>query len=279
MNTLEKEVEVIEGDVLVSMTDVKGKITYVNDIFCQTAGYTREEILGKPHNIVRHPDMPKVIFKVLWDALLDGKSVSAFVKNKVNGGGFYWVRAFVAPVMVNGTMSHIISYRRRIEDSQKEVLSSLYGTLVDYERRHSVKESYQFFMDFLDERKLNYREFLNRISENKQVTNVDALNIDLTHAKVDHLILSINIQERVKRGEKNFEVTKPCCCKVGKWIESLSGTSMSHSREWRDFVSFHSVFHNSMQLYANGQTSILAQAKEDELKIYESLQKVIDITK
>ena len=277
--THENEIEVREGDILVSMTDVKGKIVYANDLFCKTAGFTREELLGKAHNIVRHPDMPKTIFKVLWDAVLDGKPVSAFVKNSVHGGGYYWVRAFVMPVLKNGKISHIISYRRRISNSQKKVLEELYRTLFEYEKTHNLEESYTFFMNFLDERKLTYQQFLNRLSQEKQVLNAQALQIDMSQIKTDHILFKMRIENRVKSGEKNFEVTKSCCCNVGKWIESMSNSALSRIPDWNRFVSHHSNYHNNLQKFANGDISIMSQVLSDELKIYESLQTVIDTTK
>jgi PAS fold. len=69
-------------EYIVSKTDKKGRITYVNDKFCQISKYSREELLNKPHNIIRHPDMPKEVFKELWDRLKAGKTWSGIIKNK-----------------------------------------------------------------------------------------------------------------------------------------------------------------------------------------------------
>ena len=82
---------------LVSETDEKGVITFANDDFCKIAGYSVEELIGKPHNIVRHPDMPKVAFKSLWDTVKSGQTWTGYVKNKTRDGGYYWVFATVYP--------------------------------------------------------------------------------------------------------------------------------------------------------------------------------------
>ena len=87
-----------EGEVIVTRTDLKGRITYANDAFLRSCGFTREELLGKAHNIVRHPDMPPGAFQDLWDTIKTGKPWSALVKNRRKDGGFYWVRANVSPI-------------------------------------------------------------------------------------------------------------------------------------------------------------------------------------
>lgn len=81
-----KERQFNEGEIVVSKTDLKGKILYGNRIFIELSGYTEKELLGKSHNIVRHPDMPKVIFKFLWDFVQSGKEIAAYVKNLSKDG-------------------------------------------------------------------------------------------------------------------------------------------------------------------------------------------------
>ncbi|MFA7069581.1 MAG: PAS domain-containing protein [Sulfurimonas sp.] len=85
-------------DFLVSQTDSKGKILFANDDFCKVAGYTLEELIGKPHNIVRHPDMPKAAFKDLWEHLQNNQVWTGYIKNRSKDGGFYWVYSIVYPL-------------------------------------------------------------------------------------------------------------------------------------------------------------------------------------
>ena len=96
---MEKEFMLDESAFLVSETDDKGIVLFANEDFCQAAGYGREELIGKNHNIVRHADMPKAAFKDLWDTVRAGKTWTGFVKNARNGGGYYWVYATVYPVV------------------------------------------------------------------------------------------------------------------------------------------------------------------------------------
>lgn len=81
------------SDYILSETDEKGIITYANDLFCEIAGYTSEELIGQPHNIVRHPDMPRIAFKGLWDDIQSKGFWTGIVKNLRKDGGFYWVHA------------------------------------------------------------------------------------------------------------------------------------------------------------------------------------------
>jgi len=91
--------EVIIGDneIIVSKTNLKGRITYVNDVFRRVSGFSEEELLSEPHSIVRHPDMPRCIFKLLWQRLGAGEEVFAYVKNRCKNGDYYWVFAHVTP--------------------------------------------------------------------------------------------------------------------------------------------------------------------------------------
>lgn len=101
---MEKEIVLDNTIMIVSETDEKGNILYANEDFCKICGYTKEELIGKPHNIVRHSDMPKVAFKGLWDDIKSGKEWRGIVKNKAKSGDYYWVRAYVYSVKdQNGT--------------------------------------------------------------------------------------------------------------------------------------------------------------------------------
>ncbi|MDP3267202.1 MAG: PAS domain-containing protein [Sulfuricurvum sp.] len=115
---------------LVSETDETGTIVFANDDFCKIAGYNIDELIGKPHNMVRHPDMPKAAFKDLWETVKRGETWTGFVKNNVKGGSeFYWVYATVYPVLRNGKRYYMSCRKKPVAD---EIASSiaLYKTLV-----------------------------------------------------------------------------------------------------------------------------------------------------
>ncbi len=86
-----------DDQIIVSKTDLKGRITYANEIFLQIADYTEDEVIGQPHSVIRHPDMPRAVFKLLWDRLQGGREIFAYVKNRAKNGDHYWVIAHVTP--------------------------------------------------------------------------------------------------------------------------------------------------------------------------------------
>lgn len=114
---------------ILSETDERGIIIYANDIFCELAGYTREELIGQPHNIVRHPDMPRIAFKGLWDDISSKGFWTGIVKNLRKDGAFYWVHATaLRKINEDGTFSYL-SIRRVPERSDIEACIKLYATL------------------------------------------------------------------------------------------------------------------------------------------------------
>ncbi|SMP87682.1 aerotaxis receptor [Epsilonproteobacteria bacterium SCGC AD-311-C15] len=117
-------------DFLVSQTDEKGIILFANDDFCKIAGYKLEELMGKPHNVVRHRDMPRAAFKDLWDTVKSGKVWSGYVKNKTKNGGYYWVYATVYPMYDEVTRQKTyMSCRRKPTKQEIADAETLYKTL------------------------------------------------------------------------------------------------------------------------------------------------------
>lgn len=123
--------EKVYGDdvSIISMTDTKGLITYVNADFMDVAGYSRDELMGKPHNIVRHPDMPAVAFKDLWDTVKTGKPWRGIVKNRCKNGDHYWVDAYVTPVHQKGQLVGYQSVRTKPSRQQISDAEALYKKL------------------------------------------------------------------------------------------------------------------------------------------------------
>lgn len=124
-----EQVNFAEHEELVSTTDLRGVITYANKVFCDVAGYTPEELIGKNHNIVRHPDMPKAAFKDLWDSLKQGKAWRGAVKNRCKDGRFYWVDAFVTPVYEGGKLVGYQSVRTRLAKDIQSKAEHAYAEL------------------------------------------------------------------------------------------------------------------------------------------------------
>ena len=123
------ETIVPKEELIVSRTDLKGIITYANETFALISGYSIDELVGKPHNIVRHPDMPKSIFKGLWKDLETKGSWNGVVKNKRKDEGFYWVYAEVSRVFKNGILVEYKSIRTPISFEDKVKYQLLYDEI------------------------------------------------------------------------------------------------------------------------------------------------------
>ena len=108
-----REVQISEHHRIVSKTDLKGQITYINKDFIDISGFTENELLGQPHNIVRHPDMPEEAFADFWRNLKDGRPWVGLVKNRCKNGDYYWVEAHASPVWENGQVTGYLSVRRK----------------------------------------------------------------------------------------------------------------------------------------------------------------------
>jgi len=113
------ETEVPENELIISRTDLSGNITYANDTFCEISGYDEDELIGKPHNIVRHPDMPSAAFLDLWSTIKDKKQWIGVVKNLRKDKGFYWIKAIVSGVYKNGELIEYKSLRTPISFEEK----------------------------------------------------------------------------------------------------------------------------------------------------------------
>jgi PAS domain S-box-containing protein len=154
-----------EDDFLVSRTDLKGRITYGNQIFIEYSGYSEEELLGQQHNIVRHPDMPRGVFKLLWDTLQDKKEIFAYVKNMSKDGSFYWVFANVTPSLdAQGQVEGYFSVRRKPKPQAIAVVDDLYRKMLEEERRAGPRDacavSVAMLTNLLAQKGVSYEQFI-----------------------------------------------------------------------------------------------------------------------
>lgn len=153
--------EMKTGDFIVSKTDLKGRLTYVNKIFIEMGEYSEEELLGKPHSIVRHPDMPKTVFKFLWDMVQAGDEIFAFVVNKTKNGNDYWVFANVTPSLdSNGRTVGYYSVRRMPNPQALAIIKPLYAQILSAERSGGVEAGVKLITDILNEKGVDYNEFI-----------------------------------------------------------------------------------------------------------------------
>jgi PAS domain S-box-containing protein len=149
-----------QNELLVTKTDLKGKITYANQAFINIVGLSESELLGQPHNIIRHPDMPKLVFKILWDALKREEEVHAYVKNLCADGSYYWVMANVTPSIFKGKVVGYHSARRCPKKQAISTVEPLYRELVAAERSGGVSASQKILDKILAEKGMSYEEFI-----------------------------------------------------------------------------------------------------------------------
>jgi PAS domain S-box-containing protein len=154
-----------EQDFIVSKTDLKGRITYGNRAFADYAGYTEAEFLGQAHNLVRHPDMPRAVFKLLWDRISQHQEVFAYVKNMAKDGSHYWVIANVTPSYdVAGELVGYFSVRRRPNAKALPAVTALYKKMRELEdvpdSREGMRLSAEYLAAQLAENNTDYDRFV-----------------------------------------------------------------------------------------------------------------------
>ena len=155
-----------EEEIIVSKTDLKGRITYANDVFLRVAGFSERETIGAPHSFVRHPDMPRCVFKLLWDTIANGEEIFAYVINMAKNGDHYWVFAHVTPTF--GPDGKVIGYhsnRRAPKAGQVDIVKPIYADLLaaenQYEnRKEGMARAGEALFDLLKSKGARYDEFV-----------------------------------------------------------------------------------------------------------------------
>ena len=161
----QNELVMRENDFIISKTDLKGRITYCNRVFIEFAGYTEQELLGEQHNIVRHPDMPRGVFKFLWDTLSQETECFAYVKNMCKDGSFYWVLANVTPNLdANGRPEGYFSVRRKPSKNAISTMTDVYRLMLEEERRAGPRDacaaSLALMTNVLNQKGVSYEQFV-----------------------------------------------------------------------------------------------------------------------
>lgn len=156
-----------DDEIIVTKTDLKGRITYANRTFLKIAGLAEREALGAPHSIIRHPDMPRCVFKLLWDTIETGKGIFAYVINRAMNGDHYWVFAHVSPSF--DMAGNIVGYHsnRRTPDRRivEQAIVPLYRALLEEEQKHpnskdGMNASHAMLVNLLTEKKISYDELV-----------------------------------------------------------------------------------------------------------------------
>lgn len=161
-----------KDEIIVTKTDLQGKLTYGNRTFYKLAGYSEKECIGSQHNIIRHPEMPRCVFKLLWDTLKTGNEIFAYVNNRSRNGDSYWVFAHVTPSF-DGS-GNAIGYHSNRRVPNKQILSQhidpLYKKLLDVETSNSspkagMEAAFAAIEDLLMESKVTFNQFMFSLGE------------------------------------------------------------------------------------------------------------------
>ncbi len=155
-----------KDDLIVTKTDIKGRITYANKTFLDICSFEETDVLDQPHNVIRHPDMPKAVFRMLWDVLKRGDEFFGVVKNLCSDGGYYWVFANITPSFdPSGKVVGYFSVRRHVEKELIGIMENLYKQMVQEENRYkddkkAIEASTKILTDFIDEQGVSYNEYI-----------------------------------------------------------------------------------------------------------------------
>lgn len=161
---INEEIIIPDDQVLISVTDPKGIIIETNDNFTNISGYSEDELIGSSHNIIRHPDMPKIMFKIVWDHIMDKENVMAVVKNLAKDGRYYWVVTdFITQVDADRNIVNYTAYRRPVHNRVKQAIIPLYKALCAIEDVAGIKASERFLTDYFEDRNTNYDDMVEEI--------------------------------------------------------------------------------------------------------------------
>ncbi len=155
------EITLQDDAFIVSKTDTKGKIVYGNKYFLKISGYREEELLGAPHSILRHPEMPKIIFKLLWERIKAKQEIFAYVKNLCKDGSYYWVLANVTATLdPQGNIRDFHSVRRKPSAEAMREIPQLYARLLEAERSGGMEASQRVLDELLNEKGVSYDHYI-----------------------------------------------------------------------------------------------------------------------
>jgi PAS domain S-box-containing protein len=155
-----------EEEIIVSKTDTTGRITYANDVFLRIAGFSEDELIGQPHSIIRQPEMPRCVFKLVWDTIQAGQEVFGYVLNMAKNGDHYWVFAHVTPTFgPDRRITGFHSNRRKPDQAQVDKVRPLYAALLAEENRHENRKegmnaAFASLVTMLRDKGVGYDEFV-----------------------------------------------------------------------------------------------------------------------
>ncbi len=275
-----------KDEMFFSTTDLKGRILSGNQVFIRTSKYNKEEIIGKPHNTVRHPDMPKLIFKLLWDYIQSGKPIVAYVKNMAKDGSYYWVLATVLPIKNSkGETEKYLSIRIKPETKYLNFIKELYKELKQIEETVGLDKAYEHLINKLNHIGFkDYDDFMKKVLEQelklKEDILVPKINNKISFSKNMKQIYNIflSFKEIQSIYKEIYQYTEEFF-KAGKFLKENSESIFSLSDDIR-LISLNSSV-ESYKLGANGNSFFVLSTEmrktaEKSAKIVKEVEKLIN---
>ncbi len=195
-----EEIELNPYKTIMSKTDRKGIIEYANDYFMEISGYKEWELMGQPHNILRHPDMPKLVFKLLWQNLNKAQPIYAMVKNLAKDGRYYWVIAdFKTKIDNDGNMTHY-ARRKAIPKESKYKIDKIYQNIMEIEKTAGLEASEAYFTAMLEDLGMTYNAFVHNIMNLNEQQLHDYMSSEIDDEKFTGE--SASAEEAIKQSTK-----------------------------------------------------------------------------
>jgi PAS domain S-box-containing protein len=163
------EIRCASQQIIVSRTDLEGNIIYHNPTFSEVNGFQGSSCIHKPHNIVRLPDMPKTIFKIIWSIIEQGLPIQAVLKNRTNDGHYYWtlINWKVQKDADNNAISYV-AYGKQAPDHVIEKMEPLYAMMLDIEKEHGMDSALKYLHSFLEEEGVNYSQYMEKLIKHRE---------------------------------------------------------------------------------------------------------------
>lgn len=168
-----KEISLSPNEKMYSLTSKNGIIIDCNEYFQEITGWTDDEIIGKSHKVMRHPDMPKAIFKYIWTRIHNENSFFAVIKNLSKNGYYFWAMTYFEPIYKKNKLIGYQAFRKPISDDSKNKVSAIYDKLWEIEdETENENVSLEFFMNYLEQKQLSYDDWVKKMINEKTLFNL-----------------------------------------------------------------------------------------------------------
>ncbi len=170
LRKIKNEIKCARQQIIVSRTDIKGNIVYCNATFLEVNSFKTSEVIKQPHSLVRHPDMPKTIFHIIWSIIEQGLPIQAVIKNQTNNGEYYWSLMTIKPQKDrdNNVISYV-AYGKQAPNAVIHTMESLYQILSKIENEVNIDAARQYLESYLREKKMTYAQYMKHLTKNHKI--------------------------------------------------------------------------------------------------------------